>query len=163
MLLVESGDRSYIQSDAEIKNKPTNPGALACGEGAALAVERALQLTAVLGLTGSAPLTRLPPGIRWNAVVVVQLLSRVQLCDPWTAAQQAFPSFTISRRLFKLMPIESVMPSNHLILCHPLLLPPSAFPSIRVFSNESALRIRWPKYWSFGFSQDFVNFLIKYT
>ena len=65
MLLVESGDRSYIQSDAEIKNKPTNPGALACGEGAALAVERALQLTAVLeGLTGSAPLTRLPPGIR---------------------------------------------------------------------------------------------------
>ena len=61
-------------------------------------------------------------------------------------------SFTISRSLLKLMPIESVMPSNHLILCHPLLLLPSIFPSIRVFFNESALHIRWPKYWSFSFS-----------
>ena len=65
---------------------------------------------------------------------------------------QASLSFTISQSLLKLMPIESVMPSNHLILCHPLLLLPSIFPSIRVFSNESALHIRWPKYWSFSFS-----------
>ena len=74
------------------------------------------------------------------------------LCDPWTAAHQASMSFTISQSMLKLMFIESVMPSNHLILCHPLLLPPSIFPSIRVFSNESVLPIRWPKYWSFHFS-----------
>ena len=87
-----------------------------------------------------------------NAVFVVQLLSRVQLfVTPWTAARQASLSSTISWSLLKLMPIESVKPSNHLILCHPLLLP-SIFPSIRVFSNESALHIRWPKYWSFSFS-----------
>ena len=71
---------------------------------------------------------------------------------PWTAACQASLSITISWRLLKLMSIESVMPSNHLILCHPLLLLPSTFPSIKVFSNESALCIRWPKYWSFSFS-----------
>ena len=71
---------------------------------------------------------------------------------PWTAACQASLSITNSRGLLKLMSIESVVPSNHLILCHPLLLPPSTCPSIRVFSNESALRIRWPKYWSFSFS-----------
>ena len=71
---------------------------------------------------------------------------------PWIAACQASLSFTISWSLFKLMSIQSVMPSNHLILCRPLLLPPSIFPSIRVFSNESALCIRWPKYWSFSFS-----------
>ena len=70
----------------------------------------------------------------------------------WTAARQASLSFIISWSLFKLMSIESVMPSNYLILCCPLLLPPSIFPSIRVFSNESALHIRWPKYWSFSFS-----------
>ena len=70
---------------------------------------------------------------------------------PWTAALQASLSITISRSLFKLVSIESVMPSNHLILCHPLL-PPSIFPSIRVFPNESVLCIRWPKYWSFSFS-----------
>ena len=69
---------------------------------------------------------------------------------PWTAACQAFLSFTIFRSLLKLMSIESVMPSNHLILCHSLLLLPSVFPSIRVFSSESALYIRWPKYWSFS-------------
>ena len=63
-----------------------------------------------------------------------------------------FPEFTISWSLLRLMSIESVMPSNHLILCHPLLIPPSIFPSIRAFSNESTLRIRWPKYWSFRFS-----------
>ena len=80
-------------------------------------------------------------------------LSRVWLfVTPWTAARQASLSFTISQSLLKLMSIESVMPSNHLILYHPLLLPPSIFPSIRVFSNESFLHIRWPKYWSFSFS-----------
>ena len=71
---------------------------------------------------------------------------------PWTAAHQASLSFTISRSLLKFMSIESVMPSNHLILCHPLLLLPSVFPSIRVFSNASVLHIRWPKYWSFSFN-----------
>ena len=71
---------------------------------------------------------------------------------PWTAARQASLSFTISQSLLKLMPIESVMPSNHLILCRPLLLPPSIFPSIRVLSNQSVLQIRWPKYWSFSFN-----------
>ena len=69
-----------------------------------------------------------------------------------TAAHQASPSFTISWSLLKLVSIESVTPSNHLILCRPLLLLPSIFPSIRVFFNESALHIRWPKYWSFSFS-----------
>ena len=83
----------------------------------------------------------------------VQSLSGVRLfATPWTAAHQASLSFTISRSLLKLMSIESVMPSNHLIFCHPLLLLPSIFPSIRGFSNESALHIRWPKYWSFSFS-----------
>ena len=83
----------------------------------------------------------------------VQSLSSVQLFEtPWTAACQASLSITSSWSLLKLMSIELVMPLNHLILCHPLLLPPSIFPSIRVFSNESVLRIRWPKYWSFSFS-----------
>ena len=71
---------------------------------------------------------------------------------PWTAAHQACLSFTVSQSLLKLLSIELVMPSNHLILCHPLLLLPSIFPSTRVFSNESAHLIRWPKYWSFSFS-----------
>ena len=83
----------------------------------------------------------------------IQLLSCVRLfTTPWTAAFKASLSFTNSRNLLKLMSIESVMPSNHLILCHPLLLPPSILPSIRVFSNETVLHIRWPKYWSFSFS-----------
>ena len=73
------------------------------------------------------------------------------LLTPWTAARQVSLSFTISQGLLKLMSTESVMPSNHLILCRPLLLLPSVFPSIRVFSNESVLCIRWPKYWSFSF------------
>ena len=71
---------------------------------------------------------------------------------PWTAARQASLSIMISRSLLKLMSIELVMPSNHLILYHPLLLPPSIFPTIRVFSNESALCIKWSKYWSFSFN-----------
>ena len=80
-------------------------------------------------------------------------LSRIQLfATQWTAARQASLSITNSRSLLKLMSIESVIPSNHLILCHALLLLPSIFPSIKVFSNESALCIRWPKYWSFSFT-----------
>ena len=83
----------------------------------------------------------------------VQSLSHVRLfAPPWTAAHQAFLSFTNSQSLLKLMSIESVMPSNHLILCRPLLLLPSIFLSIRVFSNKSVLCIRWPKDWSFSFS-----------
>ena len=82
-----------------------------------------------------------------------QLLSRVQLfVTPWTAARQASLSITNSQSLPKPMSIELLMPSNHLILCRPLLLLPSIFPSITVFSNESALHMRWPKYWSFSFS-----------
>ena len=84
---------------------------------------------------------------------VIPSLSPVRrFVTPWSAAYPSFLSFTISWSLLKLMSIESVMPSNHLILCHPLLPLPSVFPSIRVFSNESALRIRWPKYWSFSIS-----------
>ena len=80
------------------------------------------------------------------------LLSCVRLfATPWSAAHQTSLSFTISQSLLKFMSIELVMPSNHLVLCHPLLLP-SFFPSIRVFSNELALHIRWPKYWSFNIS-----------
>ena len=83
----------------------------------------------------------------------VQLLSRVRLfATPWTAPRQVSLSIVNSQNLLKLMSTESVMPSNNLILCLPLLLPPSIFPSTRVFSNESVLCIRWPKYWSFSFS-----------
>ena len=86
-------------------------------------------------------------------VVVVQLLGCIQLfASAWTATRQASLSFTSSWTLLKLMSIESVMPSNQLILCCPLLLLPSIFPTIRVFSSESVLRIRWPKYWSYSFS-----------
>ena len=84
---------------------------------------------------------------------VVQSLSCVRLsATSWTVARQVSQSITISQSLLKLMSIESVMPSNHPILCLPLLLLPSIFPSIRVFSSELVLRIRWPKYWSFSFS-----------
>ena len=92
---------------------------------------------------------------------VIQFSSVTQSCPtlcvqlsatPWTAAHQASLSITSSQSLPKVMSIELVMPSNHLILCHPLLLPPSIFPSFRVFSNESALCIRWPKDWSFSFN-----------
>ena len=78
--------------------------------------------------------------------------SCLTLCNPWTAARQASRSITSSWSLLRLMSIESVMPSNHLILCHPLLLLPSIFPSIRVYSNQSVLHIRWPKYQNFCFS-----------
>ena len=83
----------------------------------------------------------------------VRSLSHVRLfATPWTAAHQASLSITNSRSSLRFTSLESVMPSSHLILCHPLLLLPSIFPSIRVFSNTSALRIRWPKYWSFSFN-----------
>ena len=92
--------------------------------------------------------------ILWQyKVAVVLSLCHVRLFEtPWTAARQPSLSLTISRSLLKLMSIESVMPSNHLILCRPLFLLPSIFPNIRVFSSESALHISWPKYWSFSFS-----------
>ena len=99
-----------------------------------------------------------PPGgfkekILQTIITSVQLLSHVQLfVTPWTAAHQASLSITNSQSLLKLMSVESVVPSNHLILCHSLLLQPSIFPRIRVFSNESVLPFRWPKYWSFSFS-----------
>ena len=98
---------------------------------------------------------RLFPVLSCGLEVLCYCCSVFQPClfvTPWTATCQASLSFTVSWSLLKLMSIESVMPSNHLILCHPLLLLPSIFPSIRVFSNESALHIRWPKYWSFSFS-----------
>ena len=89
----------------------------------------------------------------YNMLSSVQSLSRVQLfVTPWTAAHQASLSITNYWSLLKLTAIELVMPSNHLILCFPLLLLPSKFSSVKVFSNQSALRIRWPKYWSFSFS-----------
>ena len=88
----------------------------------------------------------------------VQSLSCVRLfATPWTTACQTSLSITNSQSLLKLMSIESLMPSNHLILCYPLLLLPSIFPSIRVFSNESVFCIRWPKYWSFSFSISLCN------
>ena len=96
--------------------------------------------------------------LRWScsfysSICSIKLLSHVQIfVTPWTAACRASLSITNSQSLLNLMPIESVMPSNHLILCCPLLLLPSIFLSIRVFSNESVLHIRWPKYWSFSFS-----------
>ena len=92
-----------------------------------------------------------------SSISSVQSLSRVWLfATPWTAARQASLSITNSGSLLKLMSIESVMLSSHLILCCPLLLTPSIFPSIRVFSNKSVLHIRWPKYWSFSFSWNSV-------
>ena len=88
------------------------------------------------------------PPVQFSSVAQSSLI----LCDPWTAARQATLSITNSQSLLKLMSIESVKPSNHLILCRPLLLLPSIFPSIRAFSYESALQISWPKYWSFSFN-----------
>ena len=96
--------------------------------------------------------------IRRSQFSSVQSLSHIRLfATPWTEACQSSLSITNSWSLLKLMSIESVMPSNHLIFCCPLLLPPSIFPSIRIFSNESLLCIRWPKYWSFSFSNNPSN------
>ena len=112
------------------------------GHGAYLAVQWLRLHLPVQGVVGLTP-------VQFSSV---QLLSRVWLfMTPWTAAHQASLSITNSWSLLKLMPIESVMPSNHVILCCPFLLTPSIFSSIRVFSNESVLCIRWPKYWSFRF------------
>ena len=100
-------------------------------------------------------LVSLPGGMTWEPAHFssVQSLSHVRLfVTPWTAAGQASLSITNSWSLLKLMSIELMMPSDHLIFCHPLLFLPSTFPSIRVFSNESVLLIRWPKYWSFSFN-----------
>ena len=113
----------------------SNPGLLHCR-----------QMIYQLSCEGSPNMSSVP-------IAVVQALSHVWLlATPGTAALQASLSFIISQSLRKLMSIESVMPSNQLVLCCPLLLLPSIFPSIRVFSNELALCIRWPKYWSFSFS-----------
>ena len=97
-------------------------------------------------LDGRIKMKKMTPLVQFSCSVVSNSAT------PWTAAHQTSLFITNSQSLFKLMSIESVMPSNHLILCHPLLLPPPVFPSIRVFSNESVLHIRWPKDWSFSFS-----------
>ena len=113
-----------------------------------LAIQLVAILPFLLGMLSKDYISQAPPKLSsvWS-------LSRVQLfTTPWTAACQVSLSFPNSQSLLKLMSTKSVMPSNHPILSHPLLLLPSIFPSIRVFSNESALRIRWPKYWSFSFS-----------
>ena len=103
--------------------------------------------------TGSPEKSLIYVYMKTNPSIVVQSPSHVRLFTvPWIAVCQASLSFTVSRSLPKFMSIESVMPSNHLVLCHPFLLLPSIFPSIRVFFNESVLHIRWPKYWSFSFS-----------
>ena len=91
-------------------------------------------------------------GVQFSSVAQSCLTLWQLFATPWTAARQASLSITHSQSLLKLMPVEQVMPSNHLILRHPFLFPPSIFPSFRVFSSESALRIRWPKYWSFSFN-----------
>ena len=105
------------------------------------------------------------PEVKLGIVLFVQLLC-LTLFDPLTAAGQTSLAFIISWSLFKFTSIESVMLSNHLILCHPLLLLPSIFPSIRVFSSESGLCIRWPKYWSFSISpyeySGFISFRIDW-
>ena len=111
--------------------------------------ESCSQLEVIIFHLGGAPVLQKNSKIVFSSV---QSLSRVRhFATPWTAAGQASLSITNSQSLLKLMSIESVMPSNHLILCH-LLLPPSIFPSIRVFSNESVLHIRVPKYWGFSFN-----------
>ena len=90
--------------------------------------------------------------LHWRCCYCSVAQSCLTLCDPWTAAHQVSLSITNSRSLLRLTSVESVIPSNHLILCHPLLLQPLIFPSIRVFFSESILHIRWPKYWSFSIS-----------
>ena len=113
-----------------------------------------LSLWCYLAISSSAPfLPLLPSIVIHQSAQSVQSLSCVRVfVTPWIPAHQASLSIRNSQSLLKLIPIESVMPSNHLILCHSLLLLPPILPSIRVFSNESTLRIRWPKYWSFSFS-----------
>ena len=127
----------------------SRPGLCAIAPGRRAGAPPLWQLARSFPVTGPQPLSSLRRAGNWS----VQLLSRVRLfATPWTAARQASLSITSSQSLPKLMSIKLVMPSNHLILCHPLLLPPSIFPSITIFSDESVLPIRWPKYWSFSFS-----------
>ena len=108
-------------------------------------------LSGLLGVRGS-PCASLLPAISQFSMAAVQLLSRVILCDAVDCSTPGFPVHHQLPQFAQLVSIASVMPSNHLILCHPLLLLPSIFPSIRVFAKESALWTRWPKYWSFSFS-----------
>ena len=130
--------------------------------GSQISVSRNFQLLQSC-LTLCHPLDCSPPGSSVHGILQarfssVQLLSCVRLfATPWTAPCQASLSITNSWSLLKLVSIELVMPSNHLILCRPLLLLPSFFPSIKVFSNESVLHIKWPKYWSFSFSMSPPN------
>ena len=130
----------------------TSPKSLSFPGPQALLVERMISVS-----RGCPTLTTYRVGLPLRGICifdVVLLLSVVQLfATPWTAACQASLSFTVSQSLLKFMSIELVMRSNHLILCHPFFLLPSIFPSIRVFSNESALHIRWPKCWSSRFSK----------
>ena len=118
--------------------------------------QNTLEMTVIISHWGIPVETTLDPHSlvkNWGSFSSVQSLSHVQLFEiPWTAAHQASLFFTISQSLLKLMSVKSVMPSNHLIFCCPLLLPPSVFPSIRVFSNESVLCIRQPRYCSFSFN-----------
>ena len=119
------------------------------------------------GFKGRSRVTVNAQGVGLHQVGVLQSLGRAcLLVTPWTVARQA-PLSTLSQSLLKFMSTESYMPSNHLILCRPLLLPPSIFPSIRIFSNESALRIRWPKYRSFSFnisaSNEYSGFQVQFS
>ena len=127
---------------------PRSQGAAPPRDGGDLSTARGLRATApsLRDVRGDRPAL----SVRFSSVT--QFSSIRLFATPWTAARQASLSITNSRSLFKLTSIELVMPSDHLILCCPLLLPPSIFPSIRVFSNESVLHIRWPEYWSFSFS-----------
>ena len=137
---------------------PRLPALLSSEHQSLLWAHSSSSLVLVLMFLGLVPWQCLSPKaalmIRWmKHSQAVQLLSHPQLfATPWTAARQASLSITNSWRLLQLMSIESVMPSDHLVLCHPLLLLPSNFPSIRVFSSESVLCIRWPNYWCFSFS-----------
>ena len=137
---------------SEVKNPPANAGELGSIPGSGRYPKEgngnSLQYSCLRN-----PMDR---GAWWATIhqfSSVQSLGQVQFfVTPWTAARQAILSITNSQSLLKLMSVESVMPSNHLILCRPFLLLPSIFPSIRAFSYESALQISWPKYWSFSFS-----------
>ena len=119
------------------------------------------------GFKGRSRVTVNAQGVGLHQVAVLQSLGRAcLLVTPWTVARQA-PLSTLSQSLLKFMSTELYMPSNHLILCRPLLLQPSIFPSIRVFSNESALCIRWPKYWSLSFnisaSNEYSGFQVQFS
>ena len=152
--LIDHYDRGGIREPRSKCTVPRTPSEMAPEEcGVSKKQEEEDGWPGTPSLCPSPKLAFSPPSYLSWKVVAVQSLSHLQLfLTPWTAARQASLSFASSRSLLKLMSIQSVMPFNHLILCHPLLLRPSIFPSIKVFSNESVLCIRWPKYWSFNFS-----------